>query len=236
APAGGGRAVDLGCGAGTTALTLAAARPDLSITGVDLSPELIRVASGRNSLSFLHFEQADLAAAGARHVAGADLLFSRHGVMFFDDPATVFTSLRQGAAPGARLVFSCFRAPDLNSWATLATVIAGTPPSPPRTGYAPGPFGFADAAWTESLLARAGWVDIHHEPADYRYIAGEGADPVADAIGFLRRIGPVASALHAVPDQGRPAALDRLTTALAAHRDGDRVDFPAAASIWTARA
>ena len=39
-----GCAIDLGCGAGETSIALATARPDLDVTGVDVSEDLIEVA------------------------------------------------------------------------------------------------------------------------------------------------------------------------------------------------
>ena len=228
-----GRAVDLGCGAGSTALALATARPGLAVTGVDLSPELIRVARGRGGSTNLRFAQGDLA-ADAELVAGADLLFSRHGVMFFADPVAVFSRWRAAVAPGARLVFTCFRDPALNFWASdLIATVTGRPPASP--GIAPGPFAFADANRVAAMLANAGWTAMARA-IDFRYVAGEGADPVADAVGFFHRIGPIASALRAAPEVDRPAMLARCTTALADHRHGHRVDFPAAAWLWTATA
>lgn len=233
-----GRAVDLGCGAGTTSIALARARPGLLITGIDISSQLVRVATERTAdfPPSLQFMPGDLASNAARHAAGAHLLFSRHGVMFFDNPASVFVDLRQAAAPGARLVFSCFRKPALNPWATdLVEAVTGSP-TPPPAGYAPGPFGFADAEWTNAMLVQAGWTEVKRESVDYRYLAGEGSDPVGEATALFRRIGPVARALADAPPDHRPAMLDRLTGALADHHYVDQVTFPAAAWIWSARA
>ena len=42
-----GQALDIGCGAGTTSLALAEARPKLAITGIDLSDELVAIARQR---------------------------------------------------------------------------------------------------------------------------------------------------------------------------------------------
>jgi SAM-dependent methyltransferase len=237
APGGPGRAVDLGCGAGATSIALAGARPDLAVTGVDVSAELVRVAAGRGAgLANLRFVQADVAAGAEAIAAGADLLCSRHGVMFYADPASVFAALRRGVAPGARLVFSCFRSPAENPWAgALVAAISGTVAAPPA-GYAPGPFAFADPAWVGGLLTAAGWSVGEPRPVDYVYGAGEGEDPVADAAGFFRRVGPASAALRAAPDADRPAMLARLTAALAEYRVDGRVSFPAAAWIWSARA
>ena len=236
APAAPGRAVDLGCGAGITAMALAQARRDLTVIGLDLAPDLVAVACERAAgLANLSFAVADLTQDVTR-ASGADLLFSRHGVMFFDRPEEVFARLRAVAAPDARLVFSCFRSSALNPWAAeLVAAVSGSAPGP-VTSYTPGPFGFADAQWTEAMLIAAGWHVAAPKQVDYTYIAGEGTDPVGAAAAFFRRIGPVSAAIKAASETERPAMLDRLSTALAAYRRGDRVGFPAAAWIWTAHA
>lgn len=232
-----GNAVDLGCGAGVTSITLATARPDLRITGVDVSPDLIRNARDRaKDIANLDFAVADLDADAATVAKDAGLLCSRHGVMFFADPAAVFAALRSGVRPETPLVFSCFRAPSLNPWAgALVAELTGAAPPPP-SGYAPGPFAFADPGFVAPLLAAAGWRTTEPEPVDYSYVAGEGPDPVAAAVAFFCRIGPVAAAVKAAPEATRGALLDKLAGLLAARRDGDKVAFPAAAWIWRAHA
>lgn len=233
-----GLAVDLGCGAGQTSMALAAARPELRITGVDVSAELIQVAQTRAAERSpnLRFVRGDIAANAGHFAADADLLFSRHGVMFFDDPHAVFAALHDAARPGARLIFSCFRRASLNPWASeIVARVTGAAPAP-ANGYAPGPFGFADADWVTVMLTDAGWRDLHRKPIDYSYVAGEGPNPIADAASFFGRIGPVATAIRTAPEADRPRLRERLTTALAPHRQGDQVCFPAAAWLWSARA
>ena len=237
APAGARRAVDLGCGAGVTSIALARARPDLAVTGVDVSPDLVAIARARgDGIEHLAFAVADLNSKAAAVADGIDLLCSRHGVMFFADPGSVFAALRAGARPGATLVFSCFRAPALNPWAgALVAELTGVA-GPPATGYVPGPFAFADPGFVAPMLAAAGWRSADPEPVDYPYVAGEGADPVAAAVDFFRRIGPVAGALKAAPEATRSASLDKLARLLQARRTGNEVAFPAAAWIWRATA
>ena len=223
-----GTALDLGCGAGSTALALAAARPDLAVHGVDLSPALVAVARARG----LDAQVGD--AIEAAEALRPDLLVSRHGVMFFADPHAAFARLRAAAAPGAPLVFSCFRARALNPWAgDLVAEVTGTRPADPP-GYAPGPFGFADHGFVADLLARSGWAHAAADPVDVLYTAGEGDDPVADAAQFLTRIGPLAAAIAAAPDPARLRI--RLADVMTTYRADTAVRFPAAAWIWRAQA
>lgn len=235
APAGPIAALDIGCGAGITSIAFADARPDARVTGIDISPDLVAVAQARSKgRANLAFVAGDAMEEAVRH-GPADLLFSRHGVMFFPDPVAAFTALHAAAAPGAQLVFSCFRDVERNPWAALATSVAGAT-QPPCHPDAPGPFAFADPALVTPILAAAGWSGAACEPVDYVYRAGQGADPVADAVAFFTRIGPTARLLRDMPAEDRPAALERVKAALGRHRSGDAVDFPAAAWIWSARA
>lgn len=230
APAGPFTALDIGSGAGATSLALATARPDATVIGVDLSPGLVDVARQRGAhLPNLRFETGDV----VEHAAALrpDLLVSRHGVMFFPDPNTAFSALRRAAAPGARLVFSCFAGIEDNPW---ATVVSDTPVS--ATGYAPGPFAFADPEFVRSVLSKSGWVDLQTRRVRFAYRAGEGADPVEDAFSFFSRIGPAASALRDAAHTDRPALEARLRERLAAQRQGGAVDFPSAAWLWSATA
>ena len=101
---------------------------------------------------------------------------------------------------------------------------------------APGPFAFADHTRVAGILADAGWFDAAAESVDYANRAGEGDDPVADAVSFFTRIGPAAPLLRELPAAAREAALARIAAVCERDRVGDAVDFPAAAWLWTARA
>lgn len=226
-----GRAVDIGCGAGETSIALAQLRPGLTITGADLSDELIVAARERGTTPNLAFVAGDAVAAAAAR-APVDLLVSRHGIMFFDNPVAAFTALHDASAPSARLVFTCFRDWSLNRFASDFAALLGDGPPPPGQ---PGPFAFADEADVRELLTEAGWTDIQAEPIDYRFRAGEGPDPVADAVAFLSQIGPAARALREAPEADRSHLLANLAAICRSRLSGGAVDFPAAAWLWTAK-
>ena len=235
APAGPGVAVDIGCGAGSTSIALAAARPDLSVTGVDLSRSLAAIARDRAARS----PNLTIVNDDIRHTSAAlapiDMYVSRHGVMFFADPVSAFAGLHAAAAPGARIVFSCFRAADGNTW-THEINHAVTGELPALRGTEPGPFAFADPDYVTDLLGRAGWGDIARTPVDYAHRTGEGTDPVAETLHYFQRIGTAAALLREMPRPDRNAALDRIAAVARRHQHGDTIDFPAQAWIWSARA
>lgn len=226
----GSRILDLGCGAGELSLVLAEARPDAQVLGIDLSEDLVAAASRRGAGSAVaRFALAD-ASRWADPGFVPDLLVSRHGVMFFGDPRGAFAHLAQAAAPGARLVFSCFRSAADNAWTgALKEVLPAAMPSDPR---APGPFAFADPDHVRASLA--GWRDVQLTAHDFTYVAGRGADAQEQAMALFRRIGPAASALRLSPEEARPAIEAGMREVIAAHHNGAEVGFAAAAWIVTA--
>lgn len=227
-------ALDIGCGAGELSLALGRGNPQAQIIGVDVSPDLVAAARQRgDALENVSFVEAD-AAHWKPDDFQPDLLFSRHGVMFFDVPVMAFANLRQISAPGARLVFSCFRSASLNPWASELASLLELPASGEST--APGPFAFADEEHVRGILDNAGWQDAAFERVDFAYVAGAGEDPVADALQFFRRIGPAAPALRALDEAGRERAEGWLRAWLDEHRSGNLVAFEAAAWIVSARA
>ena len=228
-------ALDIGCGAGEVSCRLAAAHPEASVRGVDISGELLAVARDRGAeLANLVFSEADAAAWCAPASNRPDLLVSRHGVMFFDDPVAAFTNLRRGAAPAARLAFSCFRRASENEWAAALAAIVPAP-SAPADPEAPGPFTFGDPARVERILGAAGWRDLDFERLDYTMVAGEGAQAVDEAVAYFQRIGPAARALSELPPAERADARARLRALVESRHAGDRVSLPSAAWIVTAR-
>lgn len=227
-----GTAVDIGCGAAETAIGLARARPGLSVKGVDISAGLLEVARSRSTgLANIDFILGDAAVEAARHKP-VDLYISRHGVMFFDDPAAAFSAFHEAASKEAHIIFSCFRDWSLNGFAhDIAELVEGSVPTD-----APGPFAFASRDRVAGILATSGWKDVEAMAVDFDYIAGEGDDPVQDAMSFMRRIGPAARAIRMADEDKRPAIIEGLRAICDKRRQGDKVIFPAAAWIWTARA
>ena len=230
------RLLDVGCGAGEISLAAARARPAATVTGIDISADLIAAAGERaaeTGARNVRFRHADAGEFVDSH-GPADLLMSRHGVMFFSDPPAVFRHLARHAAPGARLVFSCFRARHDNPWANLFDAVLPPGPPAPETAGAPGPFAFADPDHVRQCLA--GWADIAFQLVDFGYAAGSGDDPVADALGFFSRIGPAAPRLAGMADSDRGHTLDAMARVLDGHRQGGTITLPSAAWVVTASA
>lgn len=225
------RIADIGCGAGELSIRLADAMPAARILGLDISSDLIAVATERrSSLSNLSFAVADAATWRDPHFS-PDLLVSRHGVMFFDDPVAAFANLAEAASGNARLVFSCFRSPAENSWASqIAALVPSAPAVDPE---APGPFAFANPERVKTILTEAGWSDVALEAVDFDYVAGSGADPVGDALSFFSHIGPAARAIRSLEGDAQTKFVNRLRELAEAQLQDGAVRFAAAAWIVT---
>lgn len=227
-----GTAIDIGCGAAETAIGLVGARPGLCVKGVDISAGLLDVARSRSAgLANIDFILGDAAVEAAGHKP-VDLYISRHGVMFFDEPVAAFSAFHDAASKDGHIIFSCFRDWSLNGFAhDIAELVEGSAPTD-----APGPFAFASCDRVADILAASGWQDAEAIAVDFDYVAGEGDDPVQDAMSFMRRIGPAARAIRMADEDKRPAIIEGLRAICEKNRRGDKVIFPAAAWIWTARA
>jgi SAM-dependent methyltransferase len=218
APQTGERVLDIGCGCGATTLVLArAVAPRGQVLGVDVSAPMLavarRLAAAAPELP-LRFVEADAATAELPH--GQDLLFSRFGMMFFDQPAAALHHLRGALRPGGRCAFVCWRAPRDNPWAMAPLMAArkalGITP-PPADPHAPGPFAFADEQRLHGLLSAAGFGGIDIRRVDVLLRVGSDAQ---DAAERSLRIGPVSRLAREVGPAHEPLMRQAMAQALAA--------------------
>ena len=130
------RILDIGCGAGATSFALAERLPTADIVGIDLSESLALAARARNTDGRVRFEIHD-ATRWSGNDWRPDMLVSRHGVMFFDDPVAAFSHFAEIASADAQLVFSCFMDRAENDWAVEIPALLPAPPPPPQPASPP---------------------------------------------------------------------------------------------------
>ena len=229
------RVLDIGCGAGELSLAIARGRPGVQVMGVDVSPQLVAVARERGAhLPNASFAVADAAEWRSAPDAAPDLLVSRHGVMFFDDPSAAFANLARQAQPAASLLFSCFQAAAQNPFFTqIARLLPEEPPA--LTGGGPGPFAFADRDKVSTILRAGGWDDIVIEPHHFPMIAGIGEDAVEDAVTYFSLIGPGARAAAEMDEPAKTRFFERVRSLCESNEHDGLVALPAAAWLVTAR-
>lgn len=228
--------LDVGCGCGDSAIRLATlVGPNGQVTAVDVSRPMLAFARERagTDLPQLEFREAD----AATHDFGArryDLLFSRFGVMFFEEPLAAFAHMRACLKPGGRLAFACWREARENEWVRVPMSAARerVPQVPPVDPLAPGPFAFGDGERVRSILASAGFAAIDTRPFDVQLEMGESLEvAVAHVVAF----GPVSRLLaDSTPDQ-KASVESALRQALRPFAQNGPVALGGAAWIVTAR-
>lgn len=191
APEPGERVLDVGCGTGATTIALADRVAPGRVTGADISEVMLNVAetraAGRKNVTFAHMDvQSHAFAPGA-----LDLVTSRFGVMFFDDPVMAFGNLRAALRPGGRIAFVTWAAPGDNPWMSLPRRVATARLGPLQVAddpLAPGPFAFSDRDRVLRILTDAGFADARVTTRDLRLHVTGTPD---DAATLAMEIGPV---------------------------------------------
>lgn len=227
-------ALDVGCGGGSQSLMLAQRLGETArVLGVDISEPMLEVArrkaetpaAGRANLEFL---RAD-ASSYAFPPGSFDLLFSRFGVMFFDDPVAAFANMR--AALLGKLAFCCWQAVTDNDWVRipLKAALQHLPPPEPPPPDAPGPFAFADPNRVKSILESAGFsnVDLHPFSTTLRISEATG---LPEAVRELARIGPVSRLLADQPQSVLDTVFPAMEAALQPYFREGALDLQA--SVW----
>lgn len=235
-PVSGEVVLDIGCGTGATTLMLAdAVGPSGSATGVDISQPMLAVAQGRaEGRANVRFVEAD-ASVYPFEADSADLVFSRFGVMFFEEPGVAFTNLHRALKPGGRIAFVCWRPLKENPFALvpMAAALKHLPPQPPGDPDAPGPFGLGNRDRTALILAEAGFAQIGIEPFDGTMKMAHKAETAAKEAVYMG----MASRLLKDADQAtKDKVVAELTDTYARYLTPDGVIFPAHTWIVTARA
>ncbi len=229
----GDRVLDVGCGCGETTITAARAAsgpaapgpaapgpaapgrgdpdPGGGAHGLDLSAPMLEVArrlAAEAGLANARFEQGDAQIFPLR-LDFYDVVISKFGVMFFDDPAAAFANIAAGVRPGGRLAFLCWQDDQHNE-------MFGLPLGPflacPRLTVPP-PRGlddlFEDPDRVSALLTRTGWADVRINAVSES--AWMGSD-VADVMSYVRGMRMI-RALAA--ELGDDALTERLLTSVA---------------------
>lgn len=227
--------LDIGCGTGATTLAMAEALgPDADCLGLDISETMITHARKRaaETGSTAEFIVAD-AQTYPFEAGRFDMITSRFGVMFFEDPVAAFRNLNRAAQPGTNLIMFSWRGPEENPFMTAAETAARPllPGLPEREPNARGQFGFADSARVERILSEAGWSDVASEKINVpcRF-------PLSTLDLYISLMGPVGYAMaQGVDEETRDKVIEAVRGALMDFVEGDEIVFTAACWKTTAQ-
>ncbi len=219
--------LDVGCGTGATTLALARRLGAGSrCVGIDISEPMLEAARLRAEREGTPaaFIRAD-AQTYAFEPAGFEMIVSRFGVMFFEDPAQAFANLRRAARDGAELRLIVWRSAEENPFMTTAERAAAPllPNIPARRPGGPGQFAFANKGLVSGILDRGGWTQIGFRPIDVACVL-----PEAELMRYVTRLGPLGQALPEADDQTRAKVVEAVRAAFEPYVHGAEVRFTAA--------
>ena len=240
--------LDVGCGNGVTTREAArAAGPDGTATGVDLSAPMLeqaRKAAAEEGVANVAFRQGDVQTDDLGRpgdgVPGYDVVVSRFGVMFFEDPVAAFTTVRATMARGGRLALVSWAPMGRQQWLTetMAAALEHVPPPPLMTGDtgdAPGMFGLSTTERIEAVLGAAGWTGVTvAEHARPMLIGGGGS--LDDTMDYLEHSGPGRALLEGVEPERGARAMAAVREAIEPHLTPEGVVLEGVGLVTTALA
>ena len=144
-----------------------------------------------------------------------DVVFSRFGVMFFEDPVAAFTNIRGAMSSQATLAFCCWQPRARNPFMTVPAMAAlellpAPAEVPPRS---PGPFAFEEPDYIEAILSSSGFSDITVEPISHPLVFGLGLS-VEEIVERLVTIGPIAQMVREAPDNLQQPVREKVIAAV----------------------
>ncbi|HKV95285.1 MAG TPA: methyltransferase domain-containing protein [Candidatus Angelobacter sp.] len=226
--------LDIACGTGEPAISLAALRVIGGVIGIDISPEPLKIAAERaaeRGLTNAQFQQAD-----AHKLPFPDESFhritSRLGVMFFAEPLQALREMQRVLKPGGTatlMVWGPISQPYFET--TIGTVLKLMPGSAvPAEGLKM--FSFAEAGTLASALRQAKF-----SRAEERFVTLPFPWPGSpeELWEYFQSVAvPFASMLQSIHAPHRTAVDETVLREIGRYYDGETVKFTATVNITVA--
>src|SRR5262249_49671583 len=207
------RALDLGCGDGTTAFPLAVLGAD--VTGGDIARNLVEAGNQRAAGAGLHrlkFHEGD-----ACHLVGVaddsfELTLSMFGAMFAPKPFDVATEMVRVTKPGGQIVMGNWIPNDPTLVAQILKTSSSYSPPPPQGFISPMTWGIESDVIER--FAAAGVAKQNIAFARDTYTFNFPGSPAEFVDAFKKYYGPTMNAFEAAEKNGRAGELQKELEAL----------------------
>ena len=243
APPEAARVLDVGCGFGDSALSIAKrVGPKGKAVGVDCAENFVKSArrdaieAGVDNASFF---VADVQSDDLR--GPYDFAFSRFGTMFFTLPGAAMRNIRRALKSGGELTMIVWRRREDNPWIhdaelcvkEILPVVAHEDTDQVHCG--PGPFSMAGPDLVSTMLRGSGFDRIGFERFDADICIGKDMD---EAIAFAMALGPAGEIIRLAGEEGekrKEEVMAALRETLWSYSRDDGVWAPSSTWIVTAR-
>jgi ubiquinone/menaquinone biosynthesis C-methylase UbiE len=209
------RALDLGCGDGTTALPLALLGAD--VTGVDIARNLVQAGNKRAAdagLNRLRFHQGDACNLEGVDDDSFELTLSVFGAMFAPKPFDVAKEMVRVTKPGGQIVMGNWIPGDPTFVSQLLQISSAFTPAPPNGFVSPMTWGVEDHI--VERFARAGVPKENVSMVkDTYYFAHSEKSPTEFIELFEKFYGPTMNAVDAARAIGKEDELHKQLVELA---------------------
>jgi ubiquinone/menaquinone biosynthesis C-methylase UbiE len=209
------RALDLGCGDGTTALPLTLLGAD--VTGVDIARNLVEAGKKRAAeagLKRLKFYQGDACNLEGVDDQSFELTLSVFGAMFAPKPYDVAKEMVRVTKPGGQIIMGNWIPNDPTFVSQLLRISSAFTPPPPEGFVSPMTWGVE-----KHILERFGRAGVPKENisavTDTYYFAHSEKSPTEFIELFEKFYGPTMNAVEAARKNGKEAELHNQLVELA---------------------
>ena len=215
------RALDVGCGDGTTAVPLA--RLGAEVVGIDIARNLVEAGTKRAAeagLKRLKFHEGDASNLQGVEDQSFDLTLSVFGAMFAPKPFEVARELVRVTKPGGRIVMGNWIPNDPTFVAQLLKISSSFAPPPPEGFVSPMTWGVDTHIIERFGQAGVPKENINMEKDTYHFISADKSP--SEVIGSFRRFyGPTMNAFEAAQESGKQEELHNQLLELAKAQNKD---------------
>ncbi len=229
--------LDIGCGCGATTLEIAKKVSEGTVTGLDISVPMLDKAESEASIQGIANVDFKVVDVQVDQLASEkyDYVYSRFGVMFFDDPYEAFKNIFSSIKEGGELSFVCWQDPSLNPWQSLSVQVIRAyldmPSPPPRS---PGPFAFHEKDYVKEILEKSGFSNISFDDnqEDITMFSGKSLQEASEDYLAINPV--VTEMLKDSPDDLKAEIVESLKEAFSEFHKGDGLVFPSATWVVSA--
>ena len=204
--------LEIGCGSVDLSESLSLNNRDSTIDAIDISYNILILAQERiskiNRVNFIHGDAETCKFKNKFY----DLVYSRFGVMFFNNPKLAFTNLRRSITKQGKLIFLSWNKIENNPWMEYPSQAAFKVLSQPekQKENSPGAFSLAKKTVIKETLVDSGFDNVDSRKYDININLGE----LEQAVHFATQLGPAATpyaeATNSQKSEARAAIKDEL--------------------------
>src|SRR5437868_13030984 len=202
------KALDLGCGDGTTAMP--AAKLGADVLGIDIARNLVEAGNKRaaeHGLTNLKFQEGDASNLEQVQDNSFDLVVSIFGAMFAPKPFDVAKEIVRVTRPGGRIVMGNWIPNDPTLVAQILKISSHYTPPPPEGFISPMTWGVESNVIERFTAAGIPKDDISFARDTFTFNFPGTPSQLLDE--FRKYYGPTMNAFEAAEKQGRAAELQK---------------------------